>query len=621
MGNAQTLPAFHIGGSKSAPSLLLRGQIGSTYSVMSSTNLADSTSWKHSESVRLSSQSQPWTDSMGSNSHFRFYRAILEGNRPAAKWMNDFRLIDQNDRSQSLYYYSKDQASVLLFLDLQDPNLDELLLKFQVLHTTYAVKGIRFWGVARESENRREAIRSLAKKKNLTFSLVQDQTGVLTADSGVQHSGEVIVMRTATLGVIYQGDLASRPPIVPWLANALDKFLLDPEIVPIRMPANGVVLHSGSTLVPDYAKDIVPILLNHCVRCHSEGNIGSWVMKDHETIRHDADSVKREVMARNMPPWHADPHYSKFVNDGSLTDIQISKLVTWVDAGAPRGLGTDPLTNAAPNNADWPLGTPDLILTIPLQSLPEDGLVDYRNIKIVNPFKTNVWLKAAVIKPGNSRVVHHALVFSSANIWDNLGGLGGYFAGYVPGQDPAFFPAGTAKKLVAGVTMQFQMHYVTTGQPETDQTQLGLYLDKTSGAAPKELLTKTSFNAILSIPPYAQETIVTGMSDFQFAKRSTIYELTPHMHLRGSWFRYELIYPDGTTEVLLAVPHYEFHWQTLYRLAVPKVVPAGTKLHCVGAFDNSELNSENPDPTQAVTFGEQTMDEMFIGYFNYAETP
>jgi hypothetical protein len=165
------------------------------------------------------------------------------------------------------------------------------------------------------------------------------------------------------------------------------------------------------------------------------------------------------------------------------------------------------------------------------------------------------------------------------------------------------------------------MHYITTGQPETDQTQIGLYLAKSGGTAPRELFTKTSYNPVLSIPPYSPETIVTGFSDFQFAKRSTIYELTPHMHLRGSWFRYELIYPDNTKEVLLSVPRYEFHWQTLYRLSQPKVVPAGTKLRCVGAFDNSELNPENPDPSQSVKFGEQTMDEMFIGYFNYAETP
>ena len=623
---AQRLPAFQMSGGKSDPSLVLRGQIGSTYSVLTSTNLADPNGWKLADSVRLTSRVQPWVDRAGFSGKSRYYRALLEGNHPAAAWINDFRLIDHTDRTQSLYYYSKDSASVLLFFDPTCHNLDEVLLGFQALHQTFSGRNIRFWGIARGNGNLRESLRTLARVKQLTFPLMQDQTGILTADCGVQHSGEVVAVRTDTFGVFYQGDIASHPPAgsgnpIPWLANSLNAFLNDQNVAPLRMPAIGCPLELGSSEIPDYAKVIAPILLNRCVHCHSVGNIGSWVMKNYETIQRDADSIKTELVAGRMPPWHADPHYSKFSNDMSLSDLEKTKLVAWIEAGAPRGTGPDPLTNSVTTGVDWPLGAPDAILTIPLQSLPEDGLVGYRYINLVNPFKTNVWLKAAVIKPGNRRVVHHALVFASSNPWENLGGLAGYFAGYVPGQDSSFFPDGTAKKLLGGVTLQFQMHYITTGQPETDQTQIGLYLAKSGGTAPRELFTKTSYNPVLSIPPYSPETIVTGLSDFQFAKRSTIYELTPHMHLRGSWFRYELIYPDNTKEVLLSVPRYEFHWQTLYRLSQPKVVPAGTKLHCVGAFDNSELNAENPDPSQSVKFGEQTMDEMFIGYFNYAETP
>jgi hypothetical protein len=162
------------------------------------------------------------------------------------------------------------------------------------------------------------------------------------------------------------------------------------------------------------------------------------------------------------------------------------------------------------------------------------------------------------------------------------------------------------------------MHYISIGTAQTDQTQIGLYV---LPAPPTySLQTKSAYTLFFSIPPRAKDHQATAQFG-PFSKAVYLYELTPHMHLRGSRFKYEAVYPNNTRETLLSVPHYHFHWQTVYRLAQPKLLPAGTRIACTGAWDNSAQNEDNPNPNATVTFGKQTYEEMFIGFFNYAEIP
>jgi hypothetical protein len=331
-------------------------------------------------------------------------------------------------------------------------------------------------------------------------------------------------------------------------------------------------------------------------------------------------------MTGEMPPWHADPAHGVFANDTSLPKAEAAMLVAWIDAGAPRGDGPDPLaaqdTRPAANfpNA-WPieLGEPDYIVSIPRYTVAANGEIPYQYVTVPVDVPTEKWLRAAVILPGNTKVVHHSLVFmgSLLDVLLNRGGLGGYFAAYVPGLKPAPFPEGTAKRLPADAQVTFQMHYTAIGNEETDETKLGLYFAK---EPPKvELRTTAAANLNIQIAPgvaeYEREASVVP----SVSKPILLYELSPHMHYRGSRFKFEAVYPDGTSEVLLSVPRYEFHWQTLYRLTQPKRLPAGTRIRCRGAFDNSPQNDENPNPDATVRFGEQTDDEMFIGYLNYSE--
>ncbi len=287
----------------------------------------------------------------------------------------------------------------------------------------------------------------------------------------------------------------------------------------------------------------------------------------------------------------------------------------WLNAGAPRGTGEDPLTAHIPETVEWPLGTPDIILSIPEQELPDFGDVDYRYITVDPKLTTDTWVRAAVVKPGNRKVVHHSLIFLG-EADNSLGGLAGYFAGYVPGLDAALFPAGTGKLLPKNTPLTFQMHYISIGTPQTDRTQLGLYLLKTPPA--QKLQTKAAFDIFFDIPAGVSEYVTTATST-PFTRKSLIWEISPHQHLRGKWFNYDLKLANGTIKPLIRIPRYVFNWQRLYRFTEPIVAPAGSRLVCTGAWDNSSQNLENPDPASPVRFGEQTYEEMFIGYFNYSE--
>jgi hypothetical protein len=350
-------------------------------------------------------------------------------------------------------------------------------------------------------------------------------------------------------------------------------------------------------------------------------------MASYEKVKSKSEMIREVLLSQRMPPWHADPHVGNFVNERRLTPEQAQILEQWIEKGALRGEGEDPLAaKAASNTQDWTMGKPDFVVKFPKpEAIPESGVFRYRYVYAPSPIRSNAWLRAVVTRPGNRKAVHHILVLvataqeiQSRKLQQGQGGgIDGYFSAYVPGYEPVAFPEGSGKYLPAGSVIIFQVHYTATGKPETDSSEIGLYLCKEKPSL--ELKTKSAYNVKFSIPPGAAEQ--ESEAEFRFAKDSLLYDMSPHMHLRGSWFTYEAVYPDGKKETLLSVPRYDFKWQHLYRMTKPKLMPAGTRLVCHGAHDNSPQNPDNPDPNQTIRFGEQTFDEMFIGYFNYTDAP
>ena len=215
--------------------------------------------------------------------------------------------------------------------------------------------------------------------------------------------------------------------------------------------------------------------------------------------------------------------------------------------------------------------------------------------------------------------------------------LAGFFAGYVPGSDAVAYPTGTGKLLKKGQPYTFQMHYISVGTAQTEQTELGLYVSPVPPTYP--LQTKSAFSlpfvlGSVSIPASTGDFQLTAQlpASGTLTTNILLYEVSPHMHLRGAAFKYEAIYPGGAREVLASVPNYIFHWQALYRLTQPKYIPRGSRIVCTATWDNTTQNKElmqayiatgNPSyaPTHGIRFGDQSWDEMFIGYLNYAEVP
>jgi len=391
---------------------------------------------------------------------------------------------------------------------------------------------------------------------------------------------------------------------------------------------------------PTFTRDVAPILYNRCVECHRPGEAAPMSLLTYADARPWARSIKEKVQERSMPPWLAAVETShRFENERRLTEREITTLSAWADGGAPKGDDGD--LPAAPRFADgWAIGKPDVVFALPEEfAVPADGTVPYKYFTVPTNFTEDRWIQAAEIRPGNRAVVHHIIVSArepiarevsarepnsggSANPERGEGRAGtNKICGFAPGEQPKIYPAGTAKLVKAGSTLVFQVHYTTNGEAARDRSYVGFVFAQEP--VKRAVLTGTALNTRLAIPPGDSNHEVR--STWTAPEDVRILEFMPHMHVRGKDFTYTAVYPDGRREVVLAVPRYDFNWQLVYRFKEPLLLPRGSRLDCVAHFDNSTTNKYNPDPSKEVRWGDQTWEEMMIGWFDYvreaAEAP
>ena len=548
--------------------------------------------------------------------------------------MPNFRLTDHRGATRELHYDSTVRAVVLVFTGTGSPRALQTSASLRALRTRYPANEVIIWQIDSSAGVTAAALAAEQALFNNDLPVLRDEAQLVASELGVTRQTEAFVLSPGPGSVIqYRGPLDNGDPasLSPATENhvmaALDAVLAGraPARSRITMPATAPRIELPPAPSISYALDVAPIVQRRCIECHSPGNIAPHSYTRFEDLASRANSIRASLLTRRMAPWHADAEYGTWSNEVALTPAESATLHAWAKAGAPRGAGADPIAAAIPTAAaTWPLGQPDLVLTIPRQSIPATGKVDYVYITLAVPIDRERWLRAAVVRPGNPKVVHHSLVFEGT-LFDVLaaaGGQGGFFAGYVPGLAQTWYPPGTGKRLRRDAALTLQMHYTPTGAPETDETQVGLYFTDTAPA--RELQTRSAYSPIIplntiAIPARAREYLREASFTPSATRDVLLYELSPHMHYRGKWFRYEANYPDGTTETLLNVPQYDFNWQSGYRLAEPKRLPAGTVIRVRGSFDNSPLNPFNPNPNVIVRGGDQTDDEMFIGYLNYAE--
>ena len=360
-----------------------------------------------------------------------------------------------------------------------------------------------------------------------------------------------------------------------------------------------------------YTKDVAPILNQRCVECHRSGEVAPMTFTSYKEVRPWAKAIKERVLTRVMPPWFADPHYGDFKNDRRLTQQEMDTIAAWVNAGAPEGDPSD--LPAKPQFTEgWNIGKPDQIIDFGVDfDVPSSGVVPYQYFKVPTNFTEDKWIEAAEIRPQHRDVTHHINVFVLEP--GNKTNDGPLLTGFAPGVQPLNLEPGSAMLVKAGSVFLFQAHYTTNGNSVKDRSLIGLRFAKQPPAM--RSITDRAYNATFRIPPNDPDYVVnatwTAPADVD------VFAFMPHMHFRGKSFEYTAVYPDGRREVLLNVPGYDFNWQLGYELKKPIHMAKGTKIECVAHFDNSANNKFNPDPSKEVHWGDQTWEEMMIGFVLY----
>jgi hypothetical protein len=349
-----------------------------------------------------------------------------------------------------------------------------------------------------------------------------------------------------------------------------------------------------------------------------------------------AKAMKEAVRLRKMPPWFADPHVGKFANDRSLPASEIETLTKWADAGAPegdRGKAFPPVSFLE----GWNIGKPDMVVEMPREfEVPASGTIEYTYFVVPTGFTEDRWVRQAEIRPGNRRVVHHVIAFirEPGSKWlqdakpgvpyvpkkgdPNGGGFGGqWLVGYAPGFVPDILGPDQARLIKAGSDIVLQMHYTANGKADRDRSKVGIVFAK---EAPKQrVYTLAAGTDKFAIPPRADNHRVDA--SIKLDQEMSLTSLIPHMHLRGKAFEYRIVYPDGRRDTVLRVPRYDFNWQLTYVPESPITLPKGTVVETTAWYDNSPNNPNNPDPSAEVRHGDQSWEEMMLGFFNVAFDP
>jgi peroxiredoxin len=545
------------------------------------------------------------------------------------KQVADLRLKDTDGKTVSLDDFRDKKAVVVIFVGTQCSINNAYWPSLAELHKEYAPKGVQFLAINSNQQDTPERVAAHARKYAVPFPVLKDEGNAVADRFAARRTPEAFVLDGRRV-VRYQGRIDDqfgvgykRPkPTRRDLAEALDEVLAGKEVSRPTTRVPGCVIarvarpkdHGPIT----FSKHVAPLLQKHCQECHRPGQIGPMPLLTYADAAAWKETIREVVEERRMPPWYADPRHGRFSNDRRLGKEERDLLLGWLDQGAPRGDDKD-LPPPRDFAAGWTIGKPDVVLTMAAEfavpaRMPRGG-IPYKEFYVPTGFQEDRWVVSAEARPGAAEVVHHIVVFVVPP--------GEHFfpgnprtpalAGTAPGDIALRLPRDTAKRVPAGSQLVFQMHYTPDGTARTDRSSLGLVFAK--GPPKYRVRTEPVANVAFRIPPGADDHRVDAW--FTFEEDGRVIGLMPHMHLRGKDFLYEAVYPDGRREVLLSVPRFNFNWQSVYRLAEPKRLPKGSRVHCVAHFDNSAKNPNNPDPTQAVFWGDQTWEEMMIGWLDY----
>jgi len=550
----------------------------------------------------------------------------------------DLRFEDVNGKALRLAQLSRDGLVVIAMRDAGCPVAKRYGPRIGQLEKEYAARGVQFVYVNVNAAATREAIDGEIATYGLAGPYVHDGEGTIAAALQATTTTEVFVIdRARTL--VYRGAIddqygigwAKPEPRTHSLRAALDAVLAGGSVVERRTDAPGCVLDVAAAAAPSppargitYSNRVSRIIQNNCQTCHRGGGVAPFALETYEQVSAYRAMIRYVIENGIMPPWYAKHGVGEFANERRLAGRDRADLLAWIEAGGPRGNDRDA---PAPRQwaEGWNIGEPDAVVELPQTiAVPAEGVLDYKYVYVKTDFPEDRWIERMELRPTAPQVTHHVLVFieepGRRSARDAApgepvaqGGIAGYLGVYVPGAVGHAYPAGAAKLLPKGAWLKFQLHYTPNGTATADRTRVGFVF--ADGPPEREVHTWSAFNAEFRIPPGAPRHEV--VAERRFRNAGELLALFPHMHFRGAAFRFELMHPDGRTEHLLEVPRYDFNWQLEYRLKQATRVEPGSVLRATAWFDNSAQNPANPDPTKEVRFGEQTFEEMMIGYFDW----
>jgi len=542
----------------------------------------------------------------------------------------DFSLPATGGRSVLLGTLKDKKAVVVIFLGTECVINNAYMPRLVQMQNEYGPRGVQIIGINSNEQDSAEQVAEHAKQHALNFPVLKDQDNTVADRFGAQRTPEVFLLDRDHV-IRYRGRIDDQfgigykraAPSKRELVAALEELLAGKPIAQPTTQVAGCII--GRSAKPErigtitYAKHVARIVQAKCQECHRPGDVAPMSLTTYKDVLAWSGMIREVVLDGRMPPWHADPRYGHFSNDRSMSKEDRETLLAWLDNGTPKGDDKD-MPTPREFVKGWRIGNPDVVFEMPAAydvpaDMPKGGL-PYQRFRVHTNFKGDRWVERAETRAGAPSVVHHIIIWVVQPGEDFQPGNPNMqlLCGTAPGDMPQILPPGTGKKIPAGADLIFELHYTPNGTAQKDRSVVGMifakdepkYVARTQGIACDDF----------RIPPGADNYPVDQW--FRFPEDSYLLGFMPHLHLRGKAFLYEVAYPDGKEETLLSVPRYDFNWQSVYREEKPLFMPKGTKIHCRAIYDNSVKNPNNPDPTIPVTWGDQTWEEMMIGWIDYA---
>jgi peroxiredoxin len=535
-------------------------------------------------------------------------------------------LPDYHGQLRSLDEFGEARAIVVAFLGTECPLARHYGRRLGELAAEFEERGVVFLGVDSNVQDSLTEIAAYANRYEIPFPILVDPRQQVADLLGAERTPEVFVLDQNRI-VRYRGrvddqygiGVQKEAPQRRDLADALEQMLDGQPVTVTRTPTVGCLIGREREIEPHgkitYSSHIADILNRRCVECHRDGQIAPFSLATYDDVEGWEAMIAEVVQEGRMPPWSANPAHGTFRNDARLTDQEKQQLLTWIENGCP--LGDPAAVPEPPQFADgWRIPQPDQVIYMADEpfDVPATGVVDYQHFLVDPQWDEDRYIVAAEARPGNTEVVHHIIAYVRVPGEERRRSLGSMLIGYAPGSPPLEYPEGTAIFVPRGAQLLFELHYTPNGYAQSDRSYIGLtFTDKKNV---KQVVRGAHVaEGEFEIPPHVSDHLVEA--DRPLEREIDLLTLTPHMHVRGKAFRFTAHYPDGREEILLDVPRYDFNWQLRYELAQPKRLPAETVLHCQARYDNSSENLNNPDPEATVTWGEQSWEEMMIGFYTF----